>query len=221
MSMVTVYVDESGNLGRGGKYFVFGAIAFKGSAGRKRLNRLMRKKALRLHGPCKPIPELKCSKLKLEERQDILHSIASKADNDIFYLVAEKDKVRMLKMDRDKNAVYNYLAGHLVKRIIKKYNDNIEFIFDQKTTRVGSMNSLCDYLRILAYTNKDFNHDIIVRQENSNQDRNLQTADIISGCIYTAYRLQSMHFINILDQRIEESIEFPFADFEGGLLSRQ
>lgn len=42
--MITVYVDESGNLGRGGDFFVFGAVIYRDAKGSQRLSRMIKKR---------------------------------------------------------------------------------------------------------------------------------------------------------------------------------
>lgn len=46
--MIRVFIDESGNLGRGGKYFVLAAAVFDTPQGAKRAARLIRKEQIRL-----------------------------------------------------------------------------------------------------------------------------------------------------------------------------
>lgn len=123
----------------------------------------------------------------------------------------------MLQQDRDKNLVYNYLAGILVMEIIKKYNDDICLNFDQRTTKVASMNSLKDYIRIKAYTAGGFRHTLHVGQYDSHSMYNLQTADILAGVINGSYVRQNRHLLKIIEARLEARIEFPQEKFDKSL----
>ena len=71
--MIYVYLDESGNLGRGGNYFTIAATAFDNSKGRLRVKRIIKHECLRLSGSDLPLSELKFHSLNFYERQRILN----------------------------------------------------------------------------------------------------------------------------------------------------
>lgn len=221
-SMVRAFIDESGNLGRGGKYFVLAAAVFDTGQGAKRASRLIRKEQL-YFAKSKPTPtieEIKSCHLSVPQRQHILTKLISKADIDVFYLVVDKQKVDLLRQNKPKNLVYNYFAKLLTDQIFSRYNDDFVVIFDQRSTAVKSMNSLVDYITINAYTqHQHVNHEIQVEQRDSKTQNNLQTADILAGTIAQAYSYQNCHFLNMLQERIVKADEFPRSTFEGGLLS--
>lgn len=92
--MIRVFIDESGNLGRGGQYFVLAAAVFDTPQGIKRAARLIRKTQIML-AKDKLIPiieEIKSCRLSVPQRQRILNKLVAKADIDIFYLVVDKEK---------------------------------------------------------------------------------------------------------------------------------
>ena len=215
--MVNVFLDESGNLGRGGDFFTIAAVVFSQSAGQNRLKRLMRKACLDYSPTNTPLRELKANSLSFPQKQQLLNKISTRADHEIFYITAQKQHVTMLQQGRDKNLVYNYLAGILVMEIIKKYNDDICLNFDQRTTKVASMNSLKDYIRIKAYTTGGFQHNLHVGQYDSHSMYNLQTADIVAGIVNGSYVRQNKHLIGIIEERLEAKIEFPREKFDKGL----
>lgn len=215
--MVTVFLDESGNLGRGGEFFTIAAVVFSQSSGQNRLKRLMKKACLDYSPTDTPLRELKANGLSFPQKQELLNKISVRADHEIFYITAQKKYVTMLQQGRDKNLVYNYLAGILVLEIIKKYNDDICLNFDQRTTKVASMNSLKDYIKIKAYTTGEFRHTLNVGQYDSHSMYNLQTADILAGIINGSYVRQNSHLIKIIETRLEAKIEFPRKKFDKGL----
>lgn len=219
--MVRVFIDESGNLGRGGKYFVLAAAVFDTPCGVKRASRIIRKEQVLLakNRPIPAIEEIKSCHLTVPQRQRILAKLISKADIDVFYLVVDKAKVELLRQNKPKNLVYNYFAKLLTDQIFSRYNDDFLVTFDQRSTAVKSMNSLIDYITINAYTqHQHASHDVQVEQKDSKTYNNLQTADILAGTISQAYCRQNRHFLNMLKERIVKADEFPRSNFEGSLL---
>lgn len=220
--MIRVYIDESGNLGRGGKYFVLAAAVFDTPQGAKRASRIVHnfQGKMMKTSPLAERREIKSCRLTLPERQNLLNKLVSKADIDIFYLAVDKQRVTLLKEGKPKNLVYNYFAKLLTDSIFTKYNDDYLVIFDQRTTAVKSMNSLTDYITINAYTSHQLSRrEVEVRQKDSHTENNLQIADLIAGTIFQAYTRQNRHFLNLLQQRIVAANEFPHYSFSGSLIN--
>lgn len=75
--MVAAYIDESGNLGRGGDYFVLTAVVFDDRNGKNRIKRIIRKeqrlvaKEKRFQSIC----EIKACRLSFEQCQRIVNKI--------------------------------------------------------------------------------------------------------------------------------------------------
>lgn len=215
--MITVFIDESGNLGRGGRYFVLAAVVFDDrNSGSKRIKRLVKRTALNvgLAQNGKPLKELKSGNLSFVNRQKFLQLMAKQPDHEIFYFVADKRHVSMLSQGKPKNLVYNYFSGLLAREIAKKYPlQDISILFDNRTTKVASMNSLSDYIRINLYTMKSFYGNINVEQADSKSSLGLQAADIISNTIYRAIDKNQRHFLEIIKNRIENAEYFPRGRF--------
>ncbi len=153
--MITAYIDESGNLGRGGNFFVLAAIVYDNKKGENRVKRIIKKEQqlLAKENQVAGLAEIKSCSLSFMQRQRILNKIVSRADNDIYYLAIYKKNVTLLNQDKPKNLVYNYFAKILTDMIFEKYNDDFRIVFDQRSTCVESMNSLPVYIKIGAYTN--------------------------------------------------------------------
>lgn len=221
IDMITAYIDESGNLGKGGDYFVLGAAVFDNKNGMNRLDRMVRKEQMILakENEIERIPEIKSSHLNFKQRQRIINKIIKRADVDIYFLVAYKKNVSLLREDKPKNLVYNYFAKLLTDMIFAKYNDDFKIIFDQRCTSVKSMNSLPDYITIGAYTKHNHtDKNVEVLQRDSRTLNNLQTADIIAGTVFQAYKYHNAHFLKMLAPRIVKCDEFPKANFKGSML---
>lgn len=219
--MITAYIDESGNLGRGGDYFVLAAIVYDNKKGENRIKRIIKKEQqlLAKENQTASLSEIKSWSLSFSQRQRILNKIVSRADNDIYYLAIYKKNVTLLNQDKPKNLVYNYFAKILTDMIFAKYNDDFRIIFDQRSTCVESMNSLPDYITIGAYTNHNHaDKNVEVLQRDSKTLYNLQAADVIAGTVYYAYKDSRKHFLDIIGSRVVKKDEFPRNNFKGSLL---
>ena len=216
--MINVYIDESGNLGRAGKYFVLAAVVFDTKQGTTRAKRIIKREQLLIAKERKlsRIEEIKSYQLKFSQRQRILNKMIAKPDMDIFYLVIYKPSTSLLNHHTTQNLIYNYFAKLLTDMIFAHYDDDYNVVFDQRTTCVKSMNSLTDYIKINAYTrHKHFERDIQVMQRDSKTLYNLQTADLIVGTVYQAYTKHKRHFLDMLAPRIVQFDEFPRGTFRG------
>ena len=213
MLMINIYLDESGNLGRGGDFFTIAGVVYDNKKGLNRLKRIVKKECLRLSGSSTPLDELKFHDLNFTDRQRILNRFTCRDDHSIHYIVARKPKLTLLQQGREKNLVYNFLAGLLVCRIVRQYSDDISICFDQRSTKVTSLSSLKDYILVKAYTTCGFNHKITVEQCDSKSVYNLQVADIFAGAINGSYMRTNNHMIDIIRPRIVTSIQFPHDAF--------
>lgn len=209
-AMLHIYIDESGDLGVCGSYFfVMAAVVFLCDSSAKRGTRLVRKMRKRMG-----VNELKSSRMGFIERQAALNKLMLIRDVEFFYLIAEKPHVNLLQNNYPTNLVYNYFAKLLVDEIFASYNEKMRIIFDARTTKVQSMNSLKDYLLIDAFANYARRYDNIeIMQEDSRAVNNLQLADLVSGTIYQAYTREKRHFLDIMGRKIRSANEFPALSF--------
>ncbi|MBR3180661.1 DUF3800 domain-containing protein [Candidatus Saccharibacteria bacterium] len=220
--MVKVYVDESGNMGKSGDYFVLAAIVFTSDKAEARVRRLIKKEQL-LGANGKPTgakkSELKFAKLEFEQKQRILNKISKEEGVNLFYFVAYKPMVELLQEGKTKNLVYNYFSKLLMSKIFKRYDDDFEIVFDQRSTAVKSMNSLTDYIEISAYAEFPnlVGKRILVNQGDSKTNKLLQAADLVAGAARQAYSLHNLHFLEILGGKIMAIVEFPKRGFRGSL----
>ena len=215
--MIEAYIDESGNLGRKGEFFVIAAIVFDSEDGKKKIKRIIHREQAKVawENHSDIISELKFSQLDFEQRQRILTKIASKENVYFFYIVIRKQNTELLKTSSSKNLIYNYFARLLTDMIFSAYDDDFRIVFDQRSTRIKSMNSLIDYIKISAMADhRHFNKRIEISQEDSKLFNNLQAADMISGAIYTSYTHNYSHFMNIIKPKIIKNIEFPKSAFK-------
>ena len=146
MQDVTLYIDESGNLGPGmGRYFLICALDIKKSISKRAgrvINRYKKRKDI-----AKKI-EIKGSNLKESDRNELIKQICSKGVK-VRYIVLDLNQTTMLlsKAD-DKNACYNYLVQLIVKKVIHDYPSicKINIYLDNRSVKIGNRLSLKPYL---------------------------------------------------------------------------
>ncbi len=208
--MIEVFIDESGNLGTAGKYFIIAAVVCQDNHSKERLKRIFKKACLKYGAPDSPLKEIKGSEHDFVKLQSILTKIALRPDNEIFLLVVEK---KHHKPDLDNNLNYMHLSGILIKQILKKYNDDVRITFDSRDVKATSLTSTADYLGIKAKMDWGFKHNLTVLRRESHTMYNLQAADVIAHITYRKYKNQHVHLYNIVQPRIETVIEFPIGKF--------
>ena len=117
--MKTLFVDESGDLGTKGRYFIITLFAPQKS---KRISNFMRKFCAK-----NSLQEVKASQLSFPQKQLIFNKLCSANDYTISYIVADKLNIDNKKILEDKNLCYNYLFSFLVKKTIKSTQEDITF----------------------------------------------------------------------------------------------
>ena len=201
--MKTLFVDESGDLGTGGRYFI---IALLASQKNKRIINFMKKFCAK-----NKIQEVKASKLSFPQKQLIFNKLCSANDYTVSYIVADKLNIDNKKLLEDKNLCYNYLFSFLVKKTIRSTQEDITLLLDNHSTRVKSINSLADYIKLKAYTQWGFIHNLDIRYVDSKSSKVVQAVDVAANAIYAKYTYGKDHFYNMLT--ISESIKFPYNKF--------
>lgn len=201
--MKTVFIDESGDLGTKDRYFIIAMLAPQRS---KRISNFMKKFCARHN-----LTEIKGSRLSVPHKQEIFNKLCSANDYTISYIVADKWSIDNKKLFEDKNLCYNYLLSFLVKKTIESTQEDLTILLDNHSTKVKSINSLADYIRIKAYTQWGYKHNLHVRYTDSKHSKIVQAVDVIANAIYANYVYKTGHFYRMLT--ISESIKFPHSKF--------
>lgn len=202
-SMINVFVDESGDLGTKGRYFVIAMLVPQNS---KRIVNFMRKFCAR-----NKLTEVKAAELSFPQKQKIFDRLTSANDYTISYIVLDKHNLDNKKLFEDKNLCYNYLFSFLIKKTIKSTKDDISILLDNHSTKVKSINSLCDYIKIKAFTQWNYQNNLHIRYTNSQDSKIIQATDVIANTIFAYYTYGKKHFYKMLT--ISEPIEFPSNKF--------
>jgi hypothetical protein len=208
--MVEVFIDESGNLGKGGKYFVMAAVVCSNNKSKTRLKRILKKACLEFSSTNTPLKEIKSNELSFEQLQEVATKVISKADHEIFILAVEK---KHFKTRLENNLSYMYLSGILSKQVLKKYDDDLTITFDARDVKQTSLTAISDYLKIKAYEDWGFKHELSVYRKESHTMYCLQAADFAAHTAYRHYKDGMKQGMKLLSQRIEKTIEYPIGKF--------
>ena len=191
-----VYIDESGtlSLNNSEKYFILTAILCD-ETNCKKLKQLHKNIYKKYLVPNK-LKEIHACKMTFVEKQGILNSISQVYNLKVFYLVANKEKI-FKRLINNQNLCYNYLVGILVSKIIEIATEDIEVMIDNHSTKVGSLNSLHDYLKMECYAKSSFNFNFNSRFVDSHKDYGIQIVDLISNSIFSKYNHSKNTLYNI------------------------
>lgn len=206
-----LHIDESGNLGKSGNFFVIASL-IPTPLNPRRIKGVFRKSCIKYGNKNKPLEEIKAFNLTFPQKQDLLKRLCIKDDFSVSYIVAEK-KYLEPKILVDKNICYNYLASHLFKRIIKGASEDIQVILDNHSIKVKSLNSLADYIKIEAYTKWGFKNKITFEYQDSKSRYVLQAVDTASNIIYGRYEHNKKHLFQMMESFFRHRIEFPYQKF--------
>lgn len=210
-------IDESGNLGKSGRYFVIACIDTNNA---KSLHNIIKRK-LNIAKEQFPVLSTHAHEIKAAEaypcvKYHILECI-SKKDLTISYIVADLKHVKQ-KLFEDKNILYNYLTKLLLDRLItvKDNNTTINIICDNKTTKIASGNSFKDYIKAQFVYEKGLDLDLNIKSIDSDAGDAfiVQAADYVANAIYCKYEFNNNLYINVMQKSIRHVEEFPKKFFQ-------
>lgn len=209
--------DKSGNLGTSGRYFVISCID---TTNAKALHNIMKRKLQQAGELFPELRTLHAHEIKAKDaypavKYHILESIISK-DITISYIAIDLLHIeeRLLK---DKNILYNYASKLLISRLITKTDEGktINILFDHKTTKITSTNSLKDYITVHILYEKGL--DVNINFEYKNSDAAdafiIQAADYIANALYTYYEYNSDLYKSLIHHKLNVVQLFPYKNF--------
>jgi len=223
MQEISLFIDESGNLGKGsGRYFLICALEISAD-----IQKTMSRRSGRIINRFKEkyeIPkekEIKGWKLMESQRIELLNDILKK-DIKVRYIVIDLKKTTMLleKAD-DKNACFNYLVQLLVKQVIKDYPtiNQVNLFLDNRSVKIGNRLSLKPYLynklvlEQLETKQKVKRIEFNVNYLESESCYLIQWADIVANSLYKKYNSDDTIFYNQIAPQIVFESKFPFKNF--------
>jgi hypothetical protein len=205
-----IFVDESGNLGKSGEYFVIACFIPQNYP---RIKNILKRSRIKFGGT-RPLEEIKASSLTFPQKQNLLNKFAISKDFSCSYIVTKKKHIKP-NLLKDNNICYNYLASHLFKQIIvKNKSETIDVFMDNHTIKIASINSLKDYIRLEAYTKWGFSGKINFAYHDSKTIPALQAADVVSNVVYGKYTYNKNDGLyGKLEPFFEHCLEFPYDKF--------
>jgi len=208
--------DESGNMGKSGRYFVISCIDTRSY---KALHNIMKRK---LKEAKLKFPELDNNSNELKSsvaypaiKYHIVESIAKK-DLTISYIVADLNHVRESLL-KEKNLLYNYMMKLLLENLISNEDEGsrLNILCDNHTTKVASTNSLSDYIKATFLYEKGIDMELNIRLIDSDASDAfvIQAADFIANSIYSYYEYDKSHNYEVIKPRINVIERFPRQKF--------
>lgn len=209
--------DESGNLGVSGRYFVISCIDTMNA---KSLHNIMKRKLKQAGDKFPELRTLHAHEIKAKDaypcvKYHVLESIFSK-DISISYIVVDLHHVEA-RLLTDKNILYNFASKILISKLITLNDEGktVNILFDNKTTKITSRNSLREY--IIADIVYEKGLDVTINFEYKDSDAGdafiIQAADYIANGLYANYEYGNNIYINLIKEKINIVQHFPYKKF--------
>lgn len=223
MKEVNLYIDESGNLGTGmGRYFLICALEVDPTlknAISKRAGRVICR--FKQKNDIPKITELKGSRLKDDDRLELLDKIFFKGIKVRYIVLDLKQTTMLLAKSDDKNACFNYLIQLIVKRIVEEYKDveKINLYLDNRSVKIGNRLSLKPYLynklvlEQLETKNNVKRIEFDINYFESESCYLIQWADIVANSLYKKYNSNNEKFYAKIKPYIVYESRFPSKKF--------
>ncbi len=223
MKEVNLYIDESGNLGTGmGRYFLICALEVNPTlknAISKRAGRVICR--FKQKNDIPKITELKGSRLKDDDRLELLDKILFKGIKVRYIVLDLKQTTMLLAKSDDKNACFNYLIQLIVKRIVEEYKDveKINLYLDNRSVKIGNRLSLKPYLynklvlEQLETKNNVKRIEFDINYFESESCYLIQWADIVANSLYKKYNSNNEKFYAKIKPYIVYENRFPSKKF--------
>lgn len=223
MKEVNLYIDESGNLGTGmGRDFLICALEVDPTlknAISKRAGRVICR--FKQKNDIPKITELKGSRLKDDDRLELLDKILFKGIKVRYIVLDLKQTTMLLAKSDDKNACFNYLIQLIVKRIVEEYNDveKINLYLDNRSVKIGNRLSLKPYLynklvlEQLETKNNVKRIEFDINYFESESCYLIQWADIVANSLYKKYNSNNEKFYAKIKPYIVYESRFPSKKF--------
>lgn len=212
MNKVILNFDESGNLGRDGRFFTIACIE---TYNVKPLINIMKKaelKTKRTFEKFKNANEIKASEAYPVIKDYYYRKIVSK-NISIRYVTSDLHYVKRALLE-DENLLYNYMLNFIIVPIAKyKYLDEIDIFLDKRSIKVRSTNSFRDYITIKLKYEMGLDIKINVKYVESQNSYPIQAADFVANAINSYYEYKYAHYFNILKPKIIQHERFPRRHF--------
>lgn len=218
MKEISLYIDESGNLGKSGRYFLICALEVDSNVKSsivKRAGRIICR--FKEKNNISKTTELKGCLLNAENRNELLDKILYKGIKIRYIVLDLKQTTMFLEKADDKNACFNYLIQLIVKQIISEMPDidKISLYLDNRSVKIGNRLSLKPYLynRLVLEqleTKKNVKRiEFDIKYLESDSCYLIQWADIVANSLYKKYNSSEDSFYNKIKPYIIFESKFP------------
>lgn len=208
-----IVIDESGNFGKDGRYFVIACIDTENY---KTIYNMMKKEILNIRKRYPNLAKLHSNEIKacnsnMSIKEEVLTKLINK-DFLISYIVIDLKHIEN-KLISHSNLLYNYALKLLIDKldITDKNTSVLNLICDNKSVKTGSVNTLDEYLKIhLLYEKKlniDFN--IQYKDSNANDAYVIMAIDFIANAIYAYYECKKEKLYGIISKKVLKIVKFP------------
>ncbi|WP_283390237.1 DUF3800 domain-containing protein [Methanobrevibacter woesei] len=188
-----IYIDESGDLGKGSKYFIIGAIIvddyIKLERSITKIRRKFKKELGNFH-------EIKGNKTKNFIIKKLLTKVNS-LNSEIFIIVFDKKDKYKINYKNDFNVLYDIIASELAKEI--KITKSTLIIVDTCKPKKKLVNNFNQ--RFLDKINNSKNHQINIIHQNSINQKGLQVIDVIVWAAFQYMEHNNSEFINLIENK--------------------
>lgn len=203
--MIKLYIDESGNLGKQGDFFVIAVLVTKNG---KRIKNLVKRYCAE-----NKIEEMKSRGMSVQHKESFLQAINKNPDHYFSYVCLRKSALENKKLYEDKNVLFNFILSHVLKKIVKRHTEeDIHVCIDNRTQKVSSLNSLSDYIKAKALGEWGYNKEFSLKYCDSKEVKLVQVADVAAGTILERYKRKRMMSYPLLT--IRDSVRFPYRKFD-------
>lgn len=188
-----IYIDESGDLGKGSKYFIIGAIIVDDYIKLERSITKIRRKFKKELGN---FQEIKGNKTKNFIIKKLLTKVNS-LNSEIFIIVFDKKDKYKINYKNDFNVLQDIIASELAKEI--KITKSTLIIVDTCKPKKKLVNNFNQ--RFLDKINNSKNHQINIIHQNSINQKGLQVIDVIVWAAFQYMEHNNSEFIDLIDNK--------------------
>ena len=188
----TLFIDESGNPGMEGRFFVIGVVSFQGNEDYKKLSHIIQRTikndiTLRIEG------EMKGFYMDYELKKEVLEAVRrNNIRFNAWFVIIDTDDDQYInnfinnKKDPIFNEALNYLFQHRIADIIQSNDINLEI--DNQNFNSKSIIIFDKYLNHESIVNKAHQcNSVVVNYHDSKDSYGVQFADLLSNIIYQRY----------------------------------
>lgn len=192
-----IYIDESGDLGKGSNYFIIAAIVEENP---KTFDKIIKKTYKQNRNKLDKINEIKGTKTPPKVKKYILNRL-NKEKSQVYGIIFNK-KNRFNFNQCTNNELYDLLACELAK-LIEITKHTIIYIDKSKNKKEEINKFNYSFLKNLG-NNKEFK--IEIKHKNSLNYKGLQIADLISWSIYQSIENNNSEYIELINNKIIKEV---------------